>query len=285
MKYKDLVSISTKKFELLKHKSLVNHQYAKNIYESGAVIEREIRALFNEVLSSRYRATHGYIAVANSRTEEPILSPQTDLIFVDNFVPNTLYKFGNDDSMEIVAANSVVGVFEIKRTLSKESLFGSNGAIQQLSSIVEKAELKKNNKSRYIGSGVEIDLSMFNYDKAYYSNPIFGIIGLLCEENLIDPNSENHICKLFEKEKNKWCHIDIIASLGDFNLVPVNDQNQMTIKIYDCDDELKYGIKSKYETSKGYLISELIGYVLHYINMNVGRNSNLSYYYFNETLL
>lgn len=292
MKYKDLVSISTKKFELLKHKSLVNHQYAKNIQESGALIEREIRTLFNEVLSSRYRATHGYIAVANSIKEEPILSPQTDLIIVDNFVPNTLYKFGNDDSMEIVAANSVVGVFEIKRTLSKESLFGSNGAIQQLSSIVQKAGLNKNNKSRYWRGGSEIDLGMFNpgnMSNSPFSNPIFGIIGLTCKKKLIEQKSEGHILKLFKKKKEQRCHIDIITSLGDFNIYPVNDNNEITMKLYLDEEDVEYGMTppkgSKEEVSEDMLISTAIGYILHYVNCTVGRDSNLSKYYFNETLV
>lgn len=289
MKYKDLVSISTKKFKLLKHKSLVNHQYAKNIHESGAVIEREIRALFNEVLSSRYRATHGYIAVANSRIEEPILSPQTDLIIVDNFVPNTLYKFGNDDSMEIVAANSVVGVFEIKRTLSKESLFGSNGAVQQLSSIVEKVNLKKNNKSRFLRGGTAIDMEDIIYNAALFSNPIFGIIGLTCAKNLIDQESEKNILKLFEKEKNQRCHIDIITSLGDFNIYPVNDKNEITMKLCLNGENVKYVMTppkgSKEDIGEDMLISSAIGYILHYLNCTVGRDSNLSYYYFNETLV
>jgi len=289
MKYKDLVNISTKKFELLKHKSLVNHQYAKNIHESGAVIEREIRTLFNEVLSSRYRATHGYIAVANSRKEEPILSPQTDLIIVDSFVPNTLYKFGNDDSMEIVAANSVIGVFEIKRTLSRESLFGPNGAIQQLSTIVEKANLKKNNKSRYMRDGTAIDMNGMRYDTALYSNPIFGIIGLTCKKSLVEQKSKNHILKLFKNKKEQRCHIDIITSLGDFTIYPVNENNEITMKLCYDGEEIEYGMTppkgSKEDVGEDMLVSSAIGYILHYLNCTVGRDSNLSYYYFNESLV
>ena len=87
-KYKELVIINIKQLETIRAKSLLAHQYTKNIYESGAIVETEIRSVFSKLLPKRIRVTHGYIAKGVSLDKEPIISPQIDMIFVDQMVPN-----------------------------------------------------------------------------------------------------------------------------------------------------------------------------------------------------
>lgn len=284
-KYKDLVNINTKKFELLKQRSLVNHQYVKNIYESGAIIESEIRKLFNQILPSRYRATHGYIADASSKTEEPKLSPQVDLIIVDNFVPNTLYRFDDSDSMELIPKEAVVGIFEIKRTLNKDSLLGTvaaKGAIDHLHDIIQSVGISKTNTQRYLPGGLIFGKRISG---GFYSNPIIGIIGLETTKNMGNINSNHHILMYHDKAETKP-HIDIITSFGDFVYVPTyDDKNMVLINPLEKGRKINRLIFTSSRTiSKEYIISIALGYILLYVNNSCGHKANLDKYYLNEAL-
>lgn len=281
MKYKDLVNISVKKFELLKSKSLVNHQYIKNVHECGDVVEREIRKLFSELLPSRFRVTHGYIANVNSRNEEPLITPQIDMIIVDDFVPSTLYSMGNDDAMEIISSNSVVGVFELKRTLNKKSLLGTKharGAVQQLNEIIAKGSLTKSNQEKFLPGGIGLGAG---FEGGHYSNPIIGIIGLTSTKDMANLDSNNNIVEYLKTIDNY--HLDIVTSLGEFNFVPVGEDNNVTLLNYNEKNDLNYTF---YPNSKSteFIISAGIGYILQYINRSCGRQTVLSNFYMNDNL-
>jgi len=282
MKFKDLVNIATKRFELLKQKSIVTHQYAHNIYESGSVIESDLRMHFNEILPSRFKATHGYIVSSDSIIEEPKISPQIDLIIVDTFVPHTLYKFGTSDSMEIIIKQSVVGVFEIKRSINKKSLLGTNrskGAIQHLNDIIQSVGLDKTNSDRFLPGGLKCGRNMAG---GLSPNPMFGIIGLDTTKGMSDITSQYSL-KTYVRESIHKPHIDIVTCLGDFTYVP-QIGNQAHI-INQLPQDFGYIMfKKSNKNSKEYLMSTALGYILYYLNYSCGTIADVNNYYFSNSL-
>jgi len=283
-KYKDYINIQTKKFDLLKQKSIVHHQYKNNIGESGLLIELEIRQLFNEILPSRFRATHGYIAYSESIEKEPSLTPQIDLIIVDNFVPNTLYKIDSSNSYEIVPVESVVGVFEIKRTINKKSLLGtksSTGAFEHLYNVTKAVNITKSNSKKYLPGGIQFGTG---FSGGVYSNPIIGILGLETTENMSNLDSKYSIHNYINSAKLKP-HIDLITSLGDFIYAPTYDDTNLTVIDYlDPNKQFSYILYNNSKVSKDYLMSSAIGYILHYVNKVCGTNTNLVNFYLNKSI-
>jgi len=79
--------------------------------------------------------------------------------------------------MEIVPVESVVAIFEIKRTLNKKSLLGNNkeiGAIQHINNIVSKVKISKYNREQYLPGGIKLN----SLKGGYMSNPLLGILGI-----------------------------------------------------------------------------------------------------------
>ena len=124
MKYRDLFGLTVQRIELLIEKTRLSHQEFRNIGFSGEEVERDVRLLLSEILPSKYEVKHGYVAYALNSEKEPVVSPQVDVIIVDSAVPGTLFVLDSTSQMELVAGESVVGIIEVKRTLSRESLLG-----------------------------------------------------------------------------------------------------------------------------------------------------------------
>jgi len=229
--YKDIFSLHIKYLEYLVEKSLFSHRYTKNINFSGSYVEHEVRKFFSDILPQRFKVTHGYVVYAKSESETPSISPQIDMIIVDTLVPHVVMRVDERDGMEIVPKECVVGIFEIKRTLNKKSLFGTKkekGVLEHLKLIAEiLGVVTKTDGRKFLPGGIELNKRLGGGN---YSNPILGIIGLT--HNLNSKNFDFGKDALRYKSENKWViwnglNFDILASMSGFIYVKSEKINQM----------------------------------------------------------
>jgi len=140
--------------------------------ECGELVELAIRKFLKEIIGERFKITHGYIYSAKKGG----LSPQIDIIITDKLVPHTLKRFEHLDNLEVVPAEAVVAVFEVKRTLDSSAL---KRAGEHLTNIFDYAEISKQNSKRYLLGGKELNSGPgINIDGGLLSNPLIGILGL-----------------------------------------------------------------------------------------------------------
>jgi len=166
--FKDIFNVNIRYLEYLLAKSYLSHQYLKNIKLTGDQVESEFRKMFSSLLPRRYKVTHGYIASAPNKEEEPIVSHQVDMIIVDTLVPHSIFVI-EDDGMELVPIESVVGIFEIKRTIDPDIL---DKALDHLFDIQTDLNIKKTDSKKYFPTGIQGIGVM-------YSNPLIGILSLV----------------------------------------------------------------------------------------------------------
>jgi hypothetical protein len=153
----------------------------RNIDITGDEIEYEVRLLLKNLLPQRFHITHGYIISAVNKQDEPFVSPQVDVIIVDTLVPHSIFVFDKQSGMEVVPVEAVVGIFEVKRTLNRESLPGTikalgteeeEGAIKHLRDICEKVGLERIMTTSSFLGGDQLrqleDISKFLHPMTYF---------------------------------------------------------------------------------------------------------------------
>ncbi len=299
--YRDLFELNMKYMDYLIAKTSLSHGYLKNIQMTGAEIEYEVRDLLRNLLPRRFHVTHGYIVSAKNMDDEPTVSPQVDVIIVDTLVPHSLFMVDQQSGMEIVPVDAVVGIFEVKRTLDKNSLRGNTkekGAINQVNDICECIEIRKDNQGRYLPGGILapiIGSETYNpddyhpwnrspglyselYHAAYHSNPIVGIIGV---------DQAKNIESVFHKKNKKSDEIDlgmidIIFSLRGYMLSIVNENHAPLLLTARTNDgkKLPYGSPDPSTSHPAYAL----GYILWYLNLVCGRKFDPNNYFYNKSL-
>lgn len=137
---------------------------------SGYLIENYVKELIKKNMPENYRVCSGYIATTETINSSDNLL-QHDLIIVDNRIPS-LYKFGVSD-IEIVSAESVCAVIEIKRTLNKKIINEAVTHLKKTYDILEKYD-----------SGIKSKLSKNDIMSSQLTPsthaPFYAIIGLDC---------------------------------------------------------------------------------------------------------
>ncbi|MEQ8925702.1 MAG: hypothetical protein RLO81_07785 [Fulvivirga sp.] len=285
--YNNIFDLNVKYIEYLLAKSLFTHQYVKNVQESGSGLESEIRILFSKLIPKRFKVTHGYIASAQSVNQSPSVSPQVDLIIVDTFVPHSLFVIDDDKGLEIVPVESVVGIFEIKRTLNRKSLLGtkkSKGALEHLHDICRSVNIRKNNSTKYLPGGLQIGGGISG---GLSSNPFLGILSIDYSDVLVNGKRNNTLEDLLRIAPNVP-EFDLIASLGGlmYGLIdPTPPHNWRILNPRLANSVVLYGTRSKNKnTSHVHLIARTFGYLIAYLEGCCGRNGSVENYFFNNTI-
>lgn len=143
---------------------------------SGSIIESFIKGLIGRHLPHGYRMCSGYIATSDTFNSKANLS-QHDLIIIDARIA-PLYKFGVGD-IEIVPAEAVCAVFEVKRTLTKKSLKAAVDHLKNIRNIIEEYDPRRAKNScanSFLGPALSITSAA----------PIYGIIALDAKEEIVE---------------------------------------------------------------------------------------------------
>jgi hypothetical protein len=145
---------------------------------SGTICEIFVKNTLRDfIVPHHFRIVTGYIANPELlRTNSNL--PQCDLIIVDSTVP-PLLRFPNSQ-IEVVARESVVGIIEVKRTLTPTTLYREeagreSGALGQLNSILDALDERETFK-------VDKTLTRFNKHVSIHNHssdkPLLAVIGL-----------------------------------------------------------------------------------------------------------
>jgi hypothetical protein len=102
---------------------------------SGTICERFVRETLSRfIVPGHLRLTSGFIATPDLLRTNANL-PQCDILIVDrNAVP--LFRL-DGSGIEVVPRESVCGIIEVKRSLTRPALVGENSSLRHLASIVE----------------------------------------------------------------------------------------------------------------------------------------------------
>lgn len=272
--YKDILDLHIKYVDYILAKTYLSHQKVRNINLTGSEVESEIRLLFQNLIPERFRVTHGYILYAEDSISMPKLSRQVDFILVDNLVASKLFTLDKHNGMEIVPVECVVGVFEIKRTLTMDSFAK---AAEHLESIVSAVSIKKDDTLHYLPGGIPLN----GLVSGIHSNPLLGIFSL--DHSLSnDQTTATHLI-----HKASFLKLDFIASLSGLLVCPVDTPNSdepvnfLVSNIYD-DPNRHYCYLNKQVVSQSTILSRLFGYINAYLANCTGRKINVKNYFFNK---
>jgi hypothetical protein len=175
---------------------------------SGSICERFIHeTLAKFIIPGHMRLTSGFVATPDLMRANANL-PQCDLLIVArDSLP--LFRF-EDSGIEVVPRESVCGIIEVKRSLTKQSLLGKDGSLKHLASIVESFGETSTFKT-------DIDPKLFNLGHGrhnYSSNkPLLGIVAL--------QNSMEDFREVARWVTEQDSLVDFVWTLDGHSLVPV----------------------------------------------------------------
>lgn len=173
-KLDDIHAIGEAEIALIQRQSAILLQKKSNGFNgelktSGAIIENYIKGLLQNHLPHGYRICSGYIATADTILDAENML-QHDIIIVDDRMPS-LYKFGIGD-IEVVPAEAVCGIVEVKRTLTKKTLLSAIEHLKHTKKILDVYDNGVKSKDRAMNEVVGSTLSIACV------SPIYAIIAL-----------------------------------------------------------------------------------------------------------
>lgn len=255
----DIYKLFLNELDFYEQNSLFTHKKAHSISDTGDLTEMAIRKFLREVISERFKVTHGYIY----STSKKKLSPQIDIIITDTLVPHSLKKFEYLDNMEIVPVEAVVGIFEVKRKLTKVEF---QNAIKHLTKIFDFVPLKKDLNTKYLPGGMILGHGI---NGGQFSNPFIGIVSLL-----------NASPKSLDKIDIPW-FIDMVYSCGGYLKAP-KDNNSLKVYSYKTtQDKHTYYIYDPERTklTRVKILQGFIAYLLRYLSEVSGRTFDMNDYF------
>lgn len=136
---------------------------------AGAIVENFVKGLLGDHLPHGYRICSGYIATSATLQGEDNLI-QHDIIVVDDRVPS-LYKFGVSD-IEVVPAEAVCAVVEVKRTLTKQTFSAALDSLRATKQILDGYDNGLKSKDKPMNNACGVTLSVATHA------PIYAIVAL-----------------------------------------------------------------------------------------------------------
>jgi hypothetical protein len=143
---------------------------------SGLIVENYIKSLLAHHMPDGYRMCSGYIATTETIFKKENLI-QHDVIITDGRIP-PIHRFGFGD-IEVVPAEAVCGVIEVKRTLTKASLDDAIEHLRATKMILDKYDNGIKSKSASANNLAGPTLSVAT------CAPLYAIVGLDCEKETV----------------------------------------------------------------------------------------------------
>lgn len=281
--YRDLFEVHLRYSEYIRAKSYVIHQYVQNIAVSGAGVETEVRAVLRSILPDRFRVTSGYIVSAESKNVEPRVSPQVDILIVDTLVPHSLWVVDRDQGVEIVPREAVVGIIEVKSTLSPASVLSS---IRHLRKIVDEVDIRKDDNTGFMPGGMVAGMGLLS---PYRGNPIIGVIGLGADTSFAAAPSDevlNALTAATEGSSRRFV-IDFVLSLSGIFVAtadsgsPGNYEPKL-VQTSPASHWAEASMRSGREGRVG--LAQGLGFILAYVGKTCGRVADTEKYFFNDAI-
>jgi hypothetical protein len=186
---------------------------------SGSLCEQFLRKMLTKyVVPGQFRVTSGYIATPDLLAQKKNL-PQCDILIADNYIPALLRLA--DAEIEVLPFESIIGVIEAKRTLTKKSL---SNALDHLKTVVASTNQLSTLKT-------DKELKGFNKYAGFHNHssnkPLLGVVALTSGLNRGEFESE--VEKIIE-EKNSL--VDFVWTLDGFAVVPAFAKDGKQVSFY-----------------------------------------------------
>lgn len=140
---------------------------------SGWICEQFVRQTLQRfIVPGQFRITSGFIATPELLRGQQNL-PQCDILIVASNAPSLLRL--EDTGIEVVPYESVCGILEVKRTLTKQT-----GAFNHLASIVESIGRSRDLKTDKVLNRVNMAVGSHNHSS---DKPLLGVVALRNEMN------------------------------------------------------------------------------------------------------
>lgn len=226
----DLIEVHIKETEAIIAQSKLLLQKKKDgqsgeLKSAGNIIENYIRNFLIKISPASVKVTSGYIVNPETLKSELNLS-QHDIILANKATPPIFSIMNN--SIEIIPIESMVGIIEVKRTLTKDSLKSAYDQIINTYENVIKAYRQKNMENNALSVTI----------KPGTRSPLLGIIGLESEisqadiDEIIDPGIIDFVWAFSHNEayvigdsKGKISDTVSRININSPRLIQIKDQN------------------------------------------------------------
>jgi hypothetical protein len=284
--YRDLFQVHLTYADYIREKSLLVHQYVRNISVTGSGVENEVRAVLRSIIPERFRITTGYIVSAENRNIEPTVSPQVDILIVDTLVPHSLWLVDPGQGIEIVPLEAVVGIIEVKRTLDASSL---HSAVSHLTEILTRSRVRKDDDTGYIPGGLTAGNGL---TVPYRSNPLIGIIGLAADEVFAGAPADRVRAALESaaQDGGEKLILDFVLTLsglfvGTASPIVVPGQSNYDAKLVQTESSEHWAEESARTGTSGRAgLAKGLGFIQAYICQTCGRIASAESYFFNSSI-
>jgi hypothetical protein len=145
--------------------------FSGELKSSGLVVENYIKSLLAHHLPDGYRMCSGYIATTETIASQENLI-QHDVIITDGRI-RSIHRFGFGD-IEVVPAEAVCGIVEIKRRLTNRSLSEAIEHLKATKDVLEQYDHGIKSKATAVKHSVGPTLSEAT------SAPLYAVVGLDC---------------------------------------------------------------------------------------------------------
>jgi hypothetical protein len=276
--YRDVFAVHLKYIDYVRSKSLLVHQYFHNIGTTGSSVEVELRELLRRLLPARFRVTHGYVVDAPSRTEEPHVSSQVDILIVDTLVPHSLFVIDDSQGMELVPRESVVGIIEAKRTLTNATV---REASAHLAEIVSTAGVTKDDDTRLLPGGTPLGELLVG---GYRCNPLVGILAIdAADVYTTTPGTLS--AEVLELNGDEF-GLDFVGALsGIMVATALGPSGDLSVFNPRPAGPMNWGEVSPAVMDPPVALSRLFGFILAYIGTCSGRAVPVDRYFFNTSIV
>jgi hypothetical protein len=180
----DISAVHTAEVELIRKQSALllqkrkdGHGFDGELHSSGALVENYVKALLRKHVPAGYRICSGYIATADT-FGDAANHAQHDIIIADDRIP-ALYRFGISD-IEIVPAEAVCAVIEVKRKLTQSTLSAAIEHLRETKLLLDEYDSGIKSKVRSLNNALGVTLGIATHA------PMYAVIGLDAEKDVCE---------------------------------------------------------------------------------------------------
>lgn len=206
-------------------------------------------------------------------------------MIADTLVPHSLWTIDDTQGSELIPLESVVGIIEVKRTLTGGAL---RDAVIQLQDITCAVGVSKYNDEALLPGGIPVGPSLTS---PYRSNPLLGIISVTADNNYAsEPGTRvaQAVSRMSGGRTVPPLELDMALSLdGSLVATRANSEGASYAPLNTRQPDLAYGwveCSARFGRPPRVAAAFGIGFLLAYLAKACGRQADVNGYFFNKTL-